>query len=163
MKRFIIAGALLLAISTFAFAQKRTDIFENFDLDSTTELFCDTATFTTSPPFPKGMTQCNTGSAAEDGWIDARTEDFKGVAIHIDAMALSSGTIDIAIYGRVKSGATPIQLGLTIDFAAAATRYVVVPEALREIRIGLVINGTDDGDGADEDISIYYFGSRRLN
>jgi len=33
---------------------------------------------------------------------------------------------------------------------------------MRQIRIGLVINGVDDGDAADEDVSIYYYGSRRL-
>jgi hypothetical protein len=160
MKRLAYALALLLCFSSLAAAQKTSIVFENFDLDSVTEIFCDTATFSTSPP--KGMSQCSTGSADEDGWIRVSSEDFKGVAIHIDVMALTSGTIDVAIYGRVRAGSTPIELGTTRDYASAETQYVVVPEALRELRIGIVINGVDDGDAADEDVSIYYIGSRRL-
>ena len=109
MKRLAFALALFLCLATVASAQKTSIIFENFDLDSTTELFCDTVTFSTSPP--RGMDVCATGSAAEDGWIDARTEDFKGVVIIIDAMALTSGTIDVRIYGRVRIGTTATELG----------------------------------------------------
>lgn len=160
MKRLAFTLALFLCLASIASAQKRSDIFENYDLDSTTEIFCDTVTYATAPP--EGMDACTTGSAAGDGWIDARTEDFKSVAIHIDVMALTAGTIDVAIYGRVKVGTTAMQLGTTQQYAAAATQIVVVPEAIRQIRIGIVINGTDDGDAADEDVSIYYYGSRRL-
>ncbi len=159
MRRLFLILAFLCCTSVL-FAQKRSDIFENYDLDSTSEIFCDTATFVASPP--ESMTTCATGSAAEDGWLDARTEDFKGIAIHIDVMALTSGTIDVAVYGRVKVGTTAIQLGTTQAFAAAATQYIVVPEAVRQIRVGIVINGVDDGDAADEDVSFYYYGSRRL-
>jgi len=160
MKRLILALALLLCLATVASAQKRSDIFETYDLDSLTEIFCDTVTFPGSPP--EGMAACSTGSAAEDGWIDARTEDFKGVAVHIDAMALTAGTIDVRVYGRVKNGTTPIPLSLTIAYAAATTDYVVVPEAMFQIRVGIFINGVDDGDGSPEDVSLYYYGSRRL-
>ncbi len=159
MKRLAFTLALFLCLASIASAQKTSIVFENFDLDSTTELFCDTG----QSSLPRGMDQCTTGTDDEDGWIDARTEDFKGVAIHIDAMALNAGTIDVQIYGRVRAGTTEIALlAAPLDFASADTQYVVVPEALRQVRIGLVINGTDDGDGADEDISIYYYGSRRL-
>lgn len=160
MKRIAFTLALILCLASVASAQKRSDIFENYDLDSTTEIFCDTVTFATNPP--EGMGQCSTGSADEDGWIDSRTEDFKSVAIHIDALALTAGSIDVAIYGRVKVGTTPIQLGTTLSYTTVDTKIVVVPEAIRQIRIGIVINGTDDGDAADEDVSIYYLGSRRL-
>lgn len=158
MKRIALALALFLCLATVASAQKLSIVFENFDLDSTSELFCDTG----QSFLPRGMVQCTTGTADEDGWIDARTEDFKTVAIHIDALALTSGSIDVAIYGRVKTGTTPIQLGTTQDYTTVSTQSVVVPEAMRQIRIGLVINGVDDGDAADEDVSIYYYGSRRL-
>jgi len=161
MKRLAFALTLLLCSATFVSAQKRADIFENYDLDSTTEIFCDTVTFATSPP--EGMEQCSTGSAAEDGWVDARQEDFKSVAIIIDAIALTAGMIDITLYGRVKEGHTPIKIGTTQMFTATDGKIIVVPEALRQIRIGIVINGTDDGDAADEDISILYYGARRLN
>lgn len=160
MKHLAFTLALVLCLVTVASAQKRADILENYDLDSTTEIYCDPVSYATDPP--EGMDQCSTGSAAEDGWIDSRTEDFKGLAIHIDAMALSAGTIDVAIYARVKVGTTPMQLGTTQQYASAATQYVVIPEATRQIRIGIRINGTDDGDAADEDISLYYYGSRRL-
>jgi len=158
MKRLAFALALLLCLATVASAQKRTDIFENFDLDSTSEVFCDTG----QASLPEGMTQCTTGTADEDGWVDARTEDFKGVVIIIDAMALTSGTIDVRIYGRVKDGTTATELGTVRTFAAADQQYVVVPEALRQIRVSYRINGTDDGDGSPEDVSLYYYGSRRL-
>ena len=160
MKRIALALALFLCLASTVSAQKLSVVFENFDLDSTSEIFCNSTTFSTSPP--EGMDQCTTGSADADGWIDARTEDFKTVAIHIDALALTSGSIDVAIYGRVKTGTTPIQLGTTQDYTTVSTQSVVVPEAMRQIRIGIVINGVDDGDAADEDVSIYYFGSRRL-
>ena len=158
MKRIALALALFLCLAPAVSAQKLSIVFENFDLDSTSELFCDTG----QSALPRGMVQCSTGTADEDGWIDARTEDFKTVAIHIDALALTSGSIDVAIYGRVKTGTTPIQLGTTQDYTTVTTQSVVVPEAMRQIRIGLVINGVDDGDAADEDVSIYYYGSRRL-
>ena len=161
MKRIAFALALILCLASFASAQKRADVFENYDLDSTTEIFCNAATFATSPP--EGMTQCDTGSDAEDGWIDTRQEDFKSVAIIIDAIALTAGSIDISLYGRVKEGTTPIEIGTTQMFTATDGKLIVVPEALRQMRIGIVINGTDDGDAADEDVSIYYYGSRRLN
>jgi len=160
MERLVFITTLFLCLTSFVSAQKRSDILENYDLDSTTEIFCDTVTFAVTPP--SGMDTCASGTAAEDGWIDARTEDFKGVTIHIDVMALTSGTIDVAIYGRVKVGTTAIQLGTTQAYAAAATQYIVVPEAIRQIRVGIIINGVDDGDAADEDISLYYYGSRRI-
>lgn len=160
MKRLVLALTLLLCLATVASAQKRSDIFVNYDLDSTTEIFCNATTFSTDPP--EGMAACSTGSAAEDGWIDARQEDFRGIAIHIDAMVLTAGTIDVKIYGRVKSGTTPIQLGTTIAYSVATTQYVVVPEALAQVRIGIRINGTDDGDALSEDVSLFYYGSRRL-
>ena len=160
MKRLAIALALLLCLPVLASAQKRADIFENYDLDSTMEIFCDTVTFATSPP--SGMEQCDTGMAAEDGWIDSRTEDFKTVAIIIDDIDLTAGMIDVTLYGRVKEGHTPIKIGTTQSYTTEDTKIIVVPEALRQIRIGIVINGTDDGDAADEDVSIYYYGSRRL-
>jgi len=163
MKRIAFALALVLCLAIPAATQtggKRADIFENYDLDSVAYVYCDPVTYATNPP--EGMDQCSTGTAAEDGWVDARTEDFKGIAMHVDAMALAAGTIDISIYARVKVGTSPIQLGLTNSFAAVGTHYVVIPEALRQIRVGIRINGADDGDAADEDISIYYYGSRRL-
>lgn len=160
MKRLVLALTLLLCLATVVSAQKRSDIFENYDLDSTTEIFCDTVTFSTTPP--EGMTACSTGSAAEDGWVDARTEDFKGIAVHVDALALTAGSIDVRVYGRVKTGTTPIPLSLTIAYTTVTRQYIVVPEAVFQVRVGIRINGIDDGDASPEDISIYHYGSRRL-
>ena len=159
MKRLALALALVLSVASLASAQKTSVVFENYDLDSTTEIFCDTG----QAQLPEGMNQCTTGSAAEDGWIDARQEDFKTVAIHIDAVALTAGMIDVAVYGRVKEGTTPIKLGVTLSYTTTDAKALVVPEAMRQIRIGIVINGTDDGDAADEDVTFIYYGSRRLN
>jgi hypothetical protein len=159
MKRLAFALALLLCLASIASAQKTSYIFQNYQLDSTSEIFCDTVTFATTPP--EGMAQCSTGSAAEDGWIDTRQEDFKSVAILIDAISLTAGMIDVTLYGRVAVGQTPIKIGTTQMYTTTDGKIIVVPEALRQIRIGLVINGTD-GVG-DEDVSITYYGARRLN
>ena len=86
----------------------------------------------------------------------------KRVTIRVDDLALTAGSIRFVVEGRStddEGNKVTAQLIAFIDKAAVAPGQPVrILEDYEEIRVGVRINGTDDGDVSPEDVTIHIFG-----
>lgn len=133
-------------------------IFDSFDVDAGTFVYCDVS----DPNTP--FLACNTGGSgndANDGWVGVRGMSEKRVTIRVDAIALTSGNIEFTIEGRSTDDegnrVTADLIAVIQKTAVAAGQPVRVVEDYDEIRVGVRINGVDDGDAVDEDITVHIF------
>lgn len=156
-KKLALVGALWLVLAASSGAGPNTSIiFDAFDVDAVTFVYCDTSA-------PQGLT-CATGAADDDGWLRVRGLGAKLVVIRPDAIALGAGTVQFTIEGRTQdsTGAyATMDLIAPIDFAAAqAGKPVAIVELVDEIRVGVRINGADDGDAVDDSITVHVDGGQ---
>lgn len=153
MKRFL---AAILVFGGVSLAAPNTSIiFDAFNPTAETFVYCDTGD-------PQGLI-CTTGAAAGDGWLRVPGLDGKIVVIRPDTVSLTSGTIQFTVEGRFqdKDGNwATMDLIALIDFAAAQAGHpvAVVERAVEEIRVGVRINGTDDG--VDDSITVHFNGGQ---
>lgn len=157
---FLFTAALWVGVSviTTVFAQpgvRPVKVFSAFDVDSTSFVYC-------VPAAPVQFVACNTagaGTDAGDGWIGVRGMSEKAVIIRVDAIALTAGSIDFTIEGRwLDSAGTRATATLIVPIsktAVAAGQPVRIPENVEEIRVGVRINGTDDGDGVPDSVTVH--------
>jgi hypothetical protein len=113
-------------------------IFANFDVASTSFVFCD------SGGAPAGI-QCSTGSAVEDGWVTVAGESNRSVQINIDTINATS--LDFIIQGRNRGQTVAAQIWpATGDRAETTTGsfIVQVPDSIYELRVGVKVD-TDTG------------------
>lgn len=148
--RFLLATFLMA--SPFLRAGPNTYLlFDAFNPSAGTFVYCDSG----SPP--TGVT-CSTGAAAGDGWIGVRGLDKKLVIIRPDTVSLTSGSIQATIEGRIEDSDgnwSTMTLIAPIDYAAAQSgQPVSVVENVEQIRVGLRINGTDDG--VDDSVTVHF-------
>ena len=160
MRHVIAVLTLLLVLTGPAFPQSQTaDIFLNFDLDSTSFLYCDTG------DIPAIMVACSTGTAAGDGWIPVGGFEFSSVNLILAALTVTGG-IDTRIEGRVllEDGTFSTNIILfdfvnkTLADGTEDQSVSVGDDHVVQIRVGIKI-GTSDDPGA-EDISVIWNGIR---
>ena len=153
MKRFL---AAILVFGSVSFAGPNTSIlFDAFNPSAGTFVYCDTAD-------PQGLI-CTTGAAAGDGWLRVAGLDGKVIVIRPDTISLVSGTIQFTVEGRVQDAAgnwATMDIIAPIDFDAAQAGHpvAIVERAVEEIRVGVRINGTDDG--VDDSITVHFSGGQ---
>ncbi len=158
MKKISVSCLILAAILDLglALASSRTKImFDAFDVAAGTFVYCDVA----SPP--TGVT-CTTGAAADDGWLQVRGMDAKRIIIRPDIVSLAAGTIEVTIEARTTDSdgnfATETSIA-PINYAAAqAGQGVRIVENVEQIRVGLRINGADDG--VPDSVTVHYDGGQ---
>ncbi|MGH9365257.1 MAG: hypothetical protein ACRD1B_08350, partial [Thermoanaerobaculia bacterium] len=130
-----------------------------YDIDSLVYVYC-------VPAVPVPFVACDTGGTgvgADDGWIGVRGMSEKAVIIRVDAIELGApgvDSIDFTIEGRWldSSGtlATATLIAPISKIAVAEGQPVRIPENIEEIRVGVRINGTDDGgDAVVESITVH--------
>ncbi len=161
MLRRTVFSLFLAAVSSAAFAQpgsRPVRVFSSFDPDAGTFVYCDTTN--PNPPFLK----CDTsggGAGANDGWIGVRGMSEKVVTIRVDAIALTAGTIEFVVEGRSTddegNNVTARLIAPIGKTAVSPGQPVRIVEDYDEIRIGVRINGTDDGDAVPDDITVHVF------
>lgn len=100
-----------------------------------------------------------------DGYLVVTGRDAKSITVRVDAIALTAGSIEFQIEGRTQIGVSspPVFHTFTIftdnrDVVADGTLVPIVEDRVDEIRVGLRVNGTDDGDAADESVSVIFDG-----
>lgn len=162
MKRFtclafltFLAYVLLTAWSMSVAGPNTYVMFTAYNPAAGTFVYCDSA----SPP--SGVT-CVSGAGADDGWRGVRGLGNKSVIIRPDTVSLTSGTIQFTVEGRIADRAgnfASMDLVAPIDFAAAAAGLsVLIVENVEQIRVGVRINGTDDG--VPDSITVHFDGGQ---
>lgn len=158
MKRSaVLLVALLTAVGLSAQPGVRpVKVFSAFDVDAVTFVYC-------VPTAPVAFVACNTagaGADAGDGWVGVRGMSEKEVIIRVDAIMLAAGSLDFTIEGRwldsAGTRATATLIAPISKTAVAAGQPVRIPENVEEIRVGVRINGADDGgDAVVESITVH--------
>lgn len=151
MKKLLLAFALLLLPFqvTGQIQESTTLIFNNFALDATAALYCDTGNI------PTGMSACASGTAAGDGWITVSKDRIPLVMILIDQLNVTGG-LDFVIEGRINAE-TAVAIYSVNHTATTDSEFVRVVEEVEQIRVGISIGTSDDGDDSganEEDITI---------
>lgn len=145
--RYLLALALLLYAAS-AYAQAYT-VFEDYDLDSTSYVYCETG------DIPTGMSACATGIAAGDGWMVKAYNQYLSVSMEIDQVVVTGG-IDFRIEARMLNDDGTYTAGIAIwpadgaknkTLATGADNEIqLVPDHVYQIRVGIKIGSADDGD-----------------
>jgi hypothetical protein len=147
MKRFLAAIAFLLW-APLAFSLPPVNIFTNFDIASTSFVYCDTG------DIPAQMSACSTGTAANDGWLPIGGNKDPMIAILTSAISVT-GTLEATIEVRYFNDNSTKTTAITIfDFASIDAadgtddQAIKIIEGAVEMRVGIRINGTDTGTQA---------------
>lgn len=160
MKKF--AFALLILATPALMAQpgvRPVKVFDAFDVDDVTFVYC-------VPSAPVPFVACDTlgaGDGDDDGWIGVRGMSEKEIIVRVDAIELDDPGVEslqFTIEGRwVDSSGTRATATLIapIDkLVVAAGQTVRIPENVEEIRVGVRINGLDDGgDAVVESVTVH--------
>lgn len=160
MKKLSLLSFILIASALAAQPGVRpVKVFSAFDVDATTFVYC-------VPAVPVAFVACNTlgaGADAGDGWVGVRGVSEKEVIIRVDAISLAVpgvDSLDFTIEGRwLDSSGTRATATLIVPIsktAVAAGQPVRIPENIEEIRVGVRINGADDGgDAVVESVTVH--------
>lgn len=157
IKKFLLIAASCLLLIQTSFAADTYRIFVDFDVDSTSYVYCDTTAI------PAEMSACASGTAANDGWVPVNSI-YKAIQITLDQLSTDTAGIDYIVYGRLygETIGDVIVAEATLADAVEGEATVIVlnqDELVNEIRVGLKINTADDGTdtGADiEEITVVY-------
>jgi hypothetical protein len=151
MKRLLnlLAFLTVLLVPTFVYAQAYT-VFDDYDLDSTSYVYCDTT------DIPTGMSACASGTAAGDGWMVKAYNAHMGVSMELDQGNVTGG-VDFRIEARfVNDDGSTYSDAIAIwpaDGAKNKTAFdgtedeiQLVPDHVYQIRVGIKIGTADDGN-----------------
>lgn len=156
IKKTLITLATIFVIIP-AFAADTYRIYVDFDVDSTSYVYCDTTAI------PAEMSACVSGIAANDGWVPVNSI-YKGIQITADQLSTDGTGIDYIVEGRLYGETIGVAVISEATIADAAEGTAVLlnmnqDELVNEVRIGLKINTADDGTdtGTDiEEITVVY-------
>lgn len=163
MKRMLLFYAIAVFYAVALFGQLQSaEVFNAFDLDDTTYIFCDTT------DIPGIMSACSTGAAAGDGWITVSRFEKHTVGFIMDQVNVTGG-IDVQIQGRMllEDGTYAAAVSTLFQFTNKTAvdgtddQLVTVVDGIAQIRVGIKIGTADDGDdtGANaEQITVLWNG-----
>ncbi len=144
----ILFTLLMLLLAANGFSQAYT-VFDEYDLDSTSYVYCDTT------DIPTGMSACASGTAATDGWVTKGKAEALGVFMGISQIGVTGG-IDFRIEGRfINDDATyttaavlwPADGGKNKTAGDGTDDEIqLVPDEVSQIRVGIKIGTNDDGN-----------------
>ncbi len=154
MKRLLNLLAFTLVLwfmsTALCYAQAYT-VFADYDLDSTSYVYCDTT------DIPTGMSACASGVAAGDGWVVKSYNEHMGVSMEIDQVNVTGG-LDFRIEARMLNDDGTYSKGIAIWPADGAKNKTLatgaddevqlVPDHVYQIRVGIKIGTADDGNDA---------------
>lgn len=152
MKRLLNLLAFILVAwfmtTALAHAQAYT-VFDDYDLDSTSYVYCDTT------DIPTNMSACASGVAAGDGWMIKGYNEYMSVAMEMDQGVVTGG-VDFRIEARMLNDDATYTDAIAIwpaDGAKNKTAFdgtedeiQLVPDHVYQIRVGIKIGSADDGN-----------------
>jgi hypothetical protein len=157
VRRTLLGLALLGVCASLALGQAQiTNVFDSYDLDVNTFVYCDPA------DIGQGITACATGAAATDGWIDVRNHGDKSVGVVLNEVAVTGGIIvTFEVRYQMEGGEFTDTITLMTliakDTALTDNQSVRIPDEVTQLRVGIRIGTADDGgDAVEEDIDIVY-------
>lgn len=153
MKRFLL-GLLTLGFASIAQGQV-VSIFDGFDLDTNTFVYCDTTAI------PAGMSACTTGAAVGDGWLTVGRDSRKVFGLFIDQLLVVGGIIGQLEGRMLKADGTYTSVAILVTLLAKTlttqNQVILVPEGFEQVRFGIRIGTNDDGgDATTELVDVIY-------